>query len=100
TFSWRRAAPLDNLWQRGVIGAMSAVGAVLVAFIGWPVDRLLHIPGLIVWAVASFIIGGTGSAWALKGSRDDALRSRLNGAAPTESPERRSRPVRRGARMA
>ena len=74
TFSWRRTAPLDNLWQRGVIGAMSAVGAVLVAFIGWPVDRLLHIPGLIVWAVASFIIGGTGSAWALKGSRDDALR--------------------------
>ena len=74
TFSWRRTASLENLWQRGVIGTMSAVGAVLVAFIAWPVDRLLHIPGLIVWAVASFIVGGSGSAWALKGSRDDALR--------------------------
>src|SRR5439155_1415511 len=30
TFGWRRSRWLDNLWQRGVIGALSAVGALLL----------------------------------------------------------------------
>ncbi len=74
TFGWRRTRALENLWQRGVIEVMAAVGAVLVGFIAWPVDRLLHIPGLVAWAATSFIIGGVGSSWAIKGSRDDAAR--------------------------
>jgi hypothetical protein len=73
-FGWRRTRALENAWQRGVIEVMSAVGAVLVGFIAWPVDRLLHIPGLVAWAALSFIIGGVGSSWAVKGSRDDAVR--------------------------
>lgn len=73
TFGWRRGRPLENLWQRGVIGVLSAVGAVLIGFIAWPVDRLLQIPGLVAWAAASFAIGGAGSTWAVKGSRDDAV---------------------------
>ena len=73
-FGWRRTRALENLWQRGVIMVMSAVGAVLVGFIAWPVDRLLHIPGLVAWSATSFIIGGLGSSWAVKGSRDDAVR--------------------------
>ncbi|HYL20278.1 MAG TPA: hypothetical protein VEU74_00855 [Gemmatimonadales bacterium] len=72
TFGWRRTRALENLWQRGVIGVMSAVGAMLVGFIAWPVDRLLQTPGLIAWAVTSFIVGAAGSAWAVQGSRDDA----------------------------
>lgn len=73
TFGWRRTRALENLWQRGVIEVMAAVGAVLIGFIAWPVDRLLHIPGLVAWAAMSFIIGGAGSTWAVKGSRDDAV---------------------------
>ncbi len=74
TFGWRRTRALENLWQRGVIGVMSAVGAMLVGFIAWPVDRWLQTPGLIAWAVTSFVVGAAGSAWAVKGSRDDAVR--------------------------
>jgi hypothetical protein len=74
TFGWRRTSALDNLWQRGVIGVMSAVGAMLVGFIAWPVDRLLHTPGLIAWTVTTSIVGAAGSAWAVKGSRDDAVK--------------------------
>jgi len=74
TFGWRRSRWLDNLWQRGVIGALSAVGALLLGFIAWPIDRLLGLAGLAVWGVASFVLGGAASAWAVRGSRDDALR--------------------------
>jgi len=74
TFGWHRSRWLDNLWQRGVIGVLSAVGALLVAFLAWPIDHLLGIPGLAVWGVASFVLGGAGSAWSVRGSRDDALR--------------------------
>jgi len=74
TFGWRRSRWLDNLWQRGVIGVLSAVGALLLGFIAWPIDRLLGVAGLAVWGIAGFVLGGAGSAWAVKGSRDDALR--------------------------
>jgi len=74
TFGWRRTRALENMWQRGVIGVMSLVGALLVGFIAWPVDRLLQTPGLVAWAATSFIIGGAGSAWAVQGSRDDAVK--------------------------
>ena len=72
-FGWRRTYALDNLWQRGVIAMLSAVGAVLVGFIAWPVDRLLHVPGLVAWSATSFIVGGAGSSRAIRGSRDDAV---------------------------
>jgi hypothetical protein len=72
-FGWWRSRPLDNIWQRGVIAALAAVGAVIVGFIAWPVDRLLGLTGLVVWGVASLVLGGTGSAWASRGSRADAI---------------------------
>jgi hypothetical protein len=72
-FAWWRSRSLDNVWQRGVIAVMAAVGGVLISFIAWPVDRLLGIPGLAVWGAASFLVGGAGSAWARKGSRPDAI---------------------------
>jgi hypothetical protein len=72
-FGWWRSRSLDNVWQRGVIAVMAAVGAVLVGFIAWPVDRLLGVAGLVAWAVASLVVGGVGSAWARRGSRADAI---------------------------
>ena len=75
TFGWRRSRGLDNIWQRGVIGVLSAVGAVIAGFVAWPADRLLGLTGLVAWGAASFILGGAGSVWATKGTRDDALES-------------------------
>ena len=70
---WLRSRALDNVWQRGVIAVLGAVGALIVGFIAWPVDQLLGRTGLIVWGVASLVVGGAGSAWARKGSREDAI---------------------------
>jgi len=72
-FGWLRSRALDNVWQRGVIAVLGAVGALIVGFIAWPVDQLLGRTGLIVWGVASLVVGGAGSAWARKGSREDAI---------------------------
>lgn len=72
-FGWWRSGALGNVWQRGVIAVMSAVGGVLVSFVAWPVDRLLGIAGLAGWGVASFVVGSAGSAWARRGSREDAI---------------------------
>ena len=72
-FGWLRSRALDNDWQRGVIAVLGAVGALIVGFIAWPVDQLLGRTGLIVWGVASLVVGGAGSAWARKGSREDAI---------------------------
>jgi hypothetical protein len=72
-FGWWRSRPLDNIWQRGVIAVMAAVGAVIVAFIAWPVERLLGLLGLVAWGGASFVLGSAGSAWARRGSREDAI---------------------------
>jgi NhaP-type Na+/H+ or K+/H+ antiporter len=76
TFGWHRSRSLENLWQRGVIGVLSAVGALLVAFLAWPIDHLLGIPGLAAWGVGSFVLGSAGGTWSARGSRDDALRDR------------------------
>ena len=73
-FGWRRSRALDNIWQRGVIGALAAVGALLVGFLAWPIDRLAGVAGLALWGLAAFGLGAAGSGWALRGSRADALK--------------------------
>ena len=72
-FGWWRSRALDNIWQRGVISIMAAVGAVLVGFIAWPVDRFLGLFGLIAWGIVSLIVGAASSGWAIRGSRQDAI---------------------------
>ena len=67
-FGWRRSRALENDWQRGVIGVLSAVGALLVGFLAAPVHLFLGMPGLIAWATASTGFGIAGSVWATKGS--------------------------------
>ena len=72
-FGWWRSRALDNIWQRGVISIMAAVGAVIVGFIAWPVDRFLGLIGLIVWGVVCLLLGSASSMWARRGSRADAI---------------------------
>jgi hypothetical protein len=73
-FGWRRSRALENVSQRGVIAVMAAVGAVLIGFIAWPVDRWLGFTALAAWGAASFLGGAAGSRWATRGSREDAIK--------------------------
>jgi hypothetical protein len=66
-FAWYRSFPLDNIWQRGVIAILGAVGALLIGFLGAPIYRLINIPGLIAWVLIGVIIGIMGNRWALRG---------------------------------
>ncbi len=73
-FGWRRSRPLDNIWQRGVIGVLSCVGAIVIAFfLGIPAWHLLRFVGLGLLALASAALGVAGSGWALRGARGDTL---------------------------
>jgi hypothetical protein len=72
-FGWRRSRGLDNVWQRGVISVMASVGAILVGFLGWPLDRFFGLASLAAWAAVALVSGGVASLWAARGSRDDAL---------------------------
>jgi hypothetical protein len=67
-FAWRRSRAIDNLWQRGVIGVLAAVGAILIGFLAAPVDRFFGLAGLAGWLVLSAAFGALGSSWATKGS--------------------------------
>jgi hypothetical protein len=67
-FGWRRSHGIDNLWQRGVIGVLSAVGAILVGFLAAPIDRFFGLAGMAAWLVLSAAFGALGSSWAAKGS--------------------------------
>ena len=67
-FGWRRSRGIDNLWQRGVIGVLAAVGAILVGFLAAPIDRFFGLAGMAAWLVASAAFGALGSGWATKGS--------------------------------
>ncbi|MGH7546952.1 MAG: hypothetical protein ACREMM_02100 [Gemmatimonadales bacterium] len=68
--AWRRSRPLDNIWQSGVIGMLSAVGALLVGFLAAVADRFLGFAGLVVWGALSVAAGVAGSRWATRGSRE------------------------------
>jgi hypothetical protein len=65
-FGWRRSRGIDNLWQRGVIAVLAAVGALLVGFLGAVADRLLGLPGLVLWGLAAVMAGLAGSRWATR----------------------------------
>ena len=65
-FGWRRARPLENVWQRGVIGVLSAVGALIVGFLAGLAHYVGGTIGLVVWGCASLALGIAGSRWATK----------------------------------
>ena len=66
-FGWLRSYGIDNLWQRGVIAVLAAVGAILVGFLAAPVDHFFGLAGMAAWLVLSAAFGAIGSSWATKG---------------------------------
>lgn len=66
-YAWYRSWALENIWQRGVIGVLGAVGALLVGFLGAPIYGLLGMPGLAVWVLLSIAFGIVAARWAIKG---------------------------------
>lgn len=66
-YGWYRSRALENIWQRGVIAVLAAVGAILVGFLAAPADRFFGLAGLIVWLGVSLAVGLAGSRWASQG---------------------------------
>ena len=69
--AWYRSGSLDNIWQRGVIALLGAVGAIVVGFCAAPLDRFLGITGLIVWFLLNVAFGIVATRWAMKGKGDE-----------------------------
>lgn len=67
-FAWRRSHPIPNVWQRGVISVLAAVGGLLIGFLGAIADRALGLFGLIAWGIAAAAFGLAGSRWAVRGA--------------------------------
>jgi len=64
---WYRSAALDNIWQRGVIAVLAAVGAILIGFLAAPLDRFFGLLGMIVWLLLNVAFGILATRWAIKG---------------------------------
>ena len=67
-FGWVRSKSIDNIWQRGVIGVLAAVGAVLIGFLAAPLFGFFGLAGLFAWVILSAAFGSLGSRWATRGS--------------------------------
>jgi hypothetical protein len=64
---WYRSYQLDNIWQRGVIAVLAAVGAILIGFLAAPLYRFFGVLAMILWLVASIAFGIAGTRWAIRG---------------------------------
>jgi hypothetical protein len=64
---WYRSAALDNIWQRGVIAVLAAVGAILIGFLAAPLDRFFGLLGMIVWLLLNVAFGFLATRWAIWG---------------------------------
>jgi hypothetical protein len=69
-FGWYRSFALDNIWQRGVIAVLGAVGALLVGFLGAPLERFFGVLGLIAWLIVNIVFGIISNRWAIRGKGD------------------------------
>jgi hypothetical protein len=67
-YGWYRSFTLDNVWQRGVIAVLAAVGALLMGFLAAPLDGLFGIAGMLVWLVLNVVFGVACARWAIKGT--------------------------------
>lgn len=67
-FAWYRSRGLENVWQRGVIAALAAIGALLVGFVAAPIDHFFGLGGMLAWVAAGVAFGVAGSRWATRGS--------------------------------
>jgi hypothetical protein len=65
--AWYRSFSLDNVWQRGVISVLAAIGAILVGFLAALVERFFGVIGMAVWMLLSIGLGILASRWAIQG---------------------------------
>ena len=64
----RLSVPLDNLWQRGVVGMLSVFGALGFGFIlTIPARQAFGLGGLVFLALIFAAIGTAGGRWAVRG---------------------------------
>jgi len=70
TCGWYRSYLLDNIWQRGVIAVLAAVGAILIGFLAAPLDRFFGLLGMIVWLLLNIAFGILATRWAIRGKRE------------------------------
>jgi hypothetical protein len=71
--AWYRGGALDNLWQRGVIAVLGAVGAILIGFLAAPLDRFFGILGIVVWLLLNIAFGILATRWAIRGKGMEVL---------------------------
>ena len=65
--AWYRSFALENLWQRGVIAVLAAVGACLDGFLAAVFDRFFGVVGLVVWLLLNVALGMLATRWAIRG---------------------------------
>jgi hypothetical protein len=65
---WYRSLPLENIWQRGVIAVLGAVGALLVGFVAAPIDHFFGVKGMVIWLLLNIAFGIVATRWAIKGA--------------------------------
>ena len=65
--AWYRSFALENIWQRGVIAILAAVGACLDGFMAALFDRFLGFIGLTAWLLLNVAGGILATRWAIKG---------------------------------
>ena len=74
-YGWYRSSDLDNIWQRGVIAVLAAVGAILLGFLAAPMDRFFGVTGMAVWLALGIAFGVACARWAIKGKGGGGLAS-------------------------
>jgi hypothetical protein len=68
---WYRSFDLDNIWQRGVIAVLAAVGAILIGFLAAPLDRFFGVIGMAVWLLLNIAFGILATRWAKTGKGEE-----------------------------
>jgi len=68
---WYRSGALDNIWQRGVIAVLSAIGALLIGFLAALLDRFFGPLGMLVWLAVTVAFGFVGTRWAIRGKGEE-----------------------------
>jgi len=69
--AWYRSLALENIWQRGVIAVLAAVGACLVGFLAALLDRFFGILGLVAWLLLNIAFAIVATRWAVRGKGEE-----------------------------
>ncbi len=68
---WYRTHALDNVWQRGVIAVLAAIGAILIGFLAAPIYQFSGVLGMIVWLLLNIAFGILATRWAIRGKGEE-----------------------------